>query len=80
MKYKVDFNMRTQPFGTNIVGTAQYDQHLWGEVDKARSLYGYARAGVKAGGSPTAAGFIQVAPIAPLIFEVSKSKTYRFLE
>jgi hypothetical protein len=80
LNYKLDFNMRSQPFGTNVVGTAQYDQRLWGEVDKSRPLYGYARAGVKAGGSPTVAGFLQVAPIAPLIFEVSKSKTYRFLD
>ncbi len=80
LNYKLDFNMRSQPFGTNIVGTAQYDHSLWGEVDKSKPLYGYARAGVKAGGSPTVAGFIQVAPIAPLILEVSKSKTYRFLD
>ncbi len=78
--YKVDFQTRTKPAGTNLVATAQYDHMLWGQLDKANPMYGYMRAGARVGGSPTVAGFVQVAPIAPLIFEVSKGTTKRFMD
>lgn len=78
--YKIDFQTRTKPQGTNLLATAQYDHMLWGQLDKTSPMYGYMRAGAKIGGSPTIAGFLQVAPIAPLIFEVSKGTTKRFMD
>jgi hypothetical protein len=79
LNYKTDFSFRSKPQGINLVGTAQYDHLIWGEGIKENPLYGYWRAGAKIGGSPTLAGFLQVAPVAPLIFEISKSMTKRFL-
>lgn len=78
--YKLELSTRTKPKGTNFVAEAAYDHLLWGEQNKTKPLYGYARVGAKIGGSPTLAAFVQVAPIAPLIFEVSKSTTKRFLK
>jgi hypothetical protein len=69
---------RSVPQGQNIQGTVAYDKLLWGEVNKERPLYGYLRAGIRAGGAPTAAVFLQVAPVAPLIFEVQRGATYRY--
>lgn len=69
---------RSVPQGQNFQGTIAYDRLLWGEVNREKPLYGYVRAGVRVGGAPTGAVFLQVAPVAPLIFEVQKGATYRY--
>ncbi len=78
--YSIDAKARSLPTVGNLQFTANYDQLLWGEKKEDNPLYGYLRAGVKAGGSPTVAGFLQIAPIAPVIFEVQKGITQRFLK
>lgn len=77
---KIDLSLRTKPLQYNGVGTVAYDGVLWGDVDKANPKYGFYRVGAKLGGSPTAAAFVQVAPIAPVVFEVQKGTTYRFIK
>lgn len=64
----------------NIAGVVAYDDILWGKVSRETPLYGYYRLGALAGGSPTLGAFIEVAPIAPLVFRYQKSITYRFLK
>lgn len=64
----------------NVSGVVAYDDLLWGKVSKEAPLYGYYRLGGVAGGSPTLGAFIEVAPIAPLVFRYQKSITYRFLK
>lgn len=77
---KIDLSLRTKPLQYNGVLTGAYDGHLWGEVDKTKGMYGFYRVGAKLGGSPTAALFLQFAPIAPVVFEIQKSSTYRFVK
>ncbi len=78
MNYDLKAGYRSTPAGNNIAATAQYDSLLWGAADKEKPWYGYYSVGFTLGGAPTAAAFVQVAPIAPLIFELQKSATYRF--
>jgi hypothetical protein len=77
---KIDLSLRTKPLQYNGVLTGAYDGRLWGEVDRTKGMYGFYRVGAKLGGSPTAAAFVQVAPIAPVVFEVQKGTTYRFVK
>ncbi len=78
-QYNLNVNaaFRTDPRAKNLTATLAYDYLLRGEASKQTPFYSYARAGVVAGGSPSFGAFIQVAPIAPLIFEVQKSRTVR---
>lgn len=64
----------------NVTGIVAYDDLLWGKASKETPLYGYYRLGAVAGGSPTLGAFIEIAPIAPLVFKYQKSMTYRFLK
>ena len=77
---KIDLSLRTKPLQYNGGLTGAYDGRLWGEVDRTKGLYGFYRVGARLGGSPTAAAFVQVAPIAPVIFEIQKGTTYRFIK
>lgn len=74
------FQFRSKPGATNIAGVVAYDDLLWGKASKEMPLYGYYRLGAVAGGSPTLGAFIEVAPVAPLVFRYQKSTTYRFLK
>ncbi len=74
------FQYRSKPGAMNVTGVVAYDDLLWGKVSKETPLYGYYRLGAVAGGSPTLGAFIEVAPIAPLVFRYQKSITYRFLK
>lgn len=76
--YKVLAQYRTVPSALNVLATGSYESLLWGEVDKKKPLYGYYKVGAALGGSPTAAAFLEVAPIAPIVFKIQKSMTYRF--
>lgn len=78
INYSLNLGLRSKPLNLNIIGQAAYDGMLWGERKPGDPLYGYYRAGIRGGGSPTAAVFFQVAPIAPLIFEVQKGIAKRF--
>ncbi len=78
--YSLELSSRTKPYGTNLLATAAADKLLWGKEDKSNPIYGYGSIGAQVGGSPTAAIFAKLAPIAPIIFEVQKSKTYRFIK
>lgn len=78
--YSFEARARSAPTIGNVQASANYDQMLWGEKTPDNPLYGYLRAGARGGGSPTYAGFLQVAPIAPIIFEVQKGVTHRFLK
>lgn len=75
---RVDAAMRTKPLSYNIVGTVAYDGLIWGAGEKTDPMYGFYKIGGKVGGAPTAAAFLQVAPVAPLVFEVQRGTTYRF--
>ncbi len=77
---KVDLSLRTKPLQYNGVGTIAYDGLIWGQGEKTNPMYGFYRVGAKLGGSPTAAAFLQVAPVAPVVFEIQKSTTYRFIK
>lgn len=77
---RIDLSLRTKPLSFNGVLTGAYDGLLWGSVDKTTGMFGFYRVGVKAGGNPTAAAFLQIAPIAPVVFEIQKGTTYRFLK
>ncbi len=70
--------VRTDPRAKNLTATIFYDYLLHGRPSKETPFYGYARAGATIGGSPTLGAFLQVAPVAPLIFEIQKSRTIRF--
>ncbi len=70
---------RSNPAGMNAVGSLTYSGLMWGTKEKGNPLYGYYKIGGQLGGAPTAAVFLEVAPIAPVVFEVQKSATYRFL-
>ena len=74
------FQFRSKPGATNVLGVLAYDELLWGKFSKDTPLYGYYKLGAVAGGSPTLGAFIEVAPIAPLVFRYQKSITYRFLK
>lgn len=76
----VDAGYRSLPAGLNASATLAHDNLLWGEYNKTEPLYGYSRVGLSLGGSPTAAAFVQLAPIAPLIFELQKSASYRYIK
>jgi hypothetical protein len=76
--YSIDGGYRSLPKGANLVATAAWDGLLWGDADKQKPLYGYYRVGARLGGTPTAAAFVQVAPIAPVILEVQHGFTDRF--
>ncbi len=78
--YLLDASLRTQPSAKNLVGTAAYDGMLWGVADKKNPLYGYYRVGLRAGGNPSYAAFLQIAPVAPLIFEIQRGDTHRFFD
>lgn len=78
--YSFDARARSAPTIGNVQATANYDQMLWGEKTPDNPLYSYLRVGARGGGSPTYAGFLQIAPIAPVIFEVQKGITHRFLK
>lgn len=69
---------RTKPATINPTGMVAYDGLLWGEYSKESPLYGYYRIGARAGGNPSYGALLQVAPIAPLIFEIQKGYTHRF--
>lgn len=79
LNYKYVFQFRSVPGAKNFLATAAYDGLLWGNMDKQKPLYGYYKLGVTLGGSPTAAVFAEVAPIAPVIFKLQRSTTYRYL-
>ncbi|MEK6628376.1 MAG: hypothetical protein AABY53_07100 [Bdellovibrionota bacterium] len=78
INYKLSGQYRSTPAANNFLGTVAYDGLLWGNVDKQKPLYGFYKVGLVLGGSPTAAAFVEVAPIAPVIFKLQKSSTYRF--
>lgn len=80
VNFSLKGSYRSDPAGQNVQATAAYEGLLWGEVDKEMPLYGYYRLGASAGGTPTAAAFVEVAPVAPLIFKLQQASTYRFLE
>lgn len=77
---QLKLNYRNKPAGQNLLATAAYDGLLWGTPDTEMPLYGFYRAGLVAGGTPTAAAFVEVAPVAPLVFRLQKGSTYRYLE
>jgi hypothetical protein len=74
----LDLGGRNRPQGTNLVGTLHWDELLWGQADPQRPFYGFYRFGARVGGSPTAAAFLEIAPIAPVVFEIQQSRTLRF--
>lgn len=74
----ISAGFRSVPPGSNIVASLAHDELLWGEVSPDKPIYGYYRAGIIAGGTPTAAAFFQFAPIAPLVFEIQRGSAYRF--
>lgn len=76
--YMLNAQGRSHPGSTNLTGTVAYDGILWGESSKENPLYGYYRIGAIAGGAPSYGAFLQIAPIAPLIFEVQRGYTHRF--
>lgn len=78
INYKLSAQYRSTPSATNFLGSVAFDGLLWGNVDKQKPLYGYYKLGFTLGGSPTAAAFVEVAPIAPVVFKLQKSSTYRF--
>ncbi len=78
--YSLSLVGRSKPATINPTGTIAYDGMLWGEFSKDHPMYGYYRVGAKAGGNPNYGAFFQIAPIAPLVFEVSKGITNRFLK
>lgn len=78
INYKLSGQYRSTPSATNFLGTVAYDGLLWGNVDRQKPLYGFYKLGLVLGGSPTAAAFVEVAPIAPIVFKLQKSSTYRF--
>lgn len=78
--YKLYAQYRSTPGAKNILGTVAYDGLIWGLADKQNPLYGYYKLGLVAGGAPTVGAFIELAPIAPLVFKFEKSSTYRFLK
>jgi hypothetical protein len=78
VSYQLEARGRSKPFSGNILATAAFDQLLWGQASHEDPFYGYLRLGLRGGGSPTYSGFLQIAPIAPLIFEIQKSTTFRF--
>ncbi len=78
--YSLNVVARSKPAVVNPTGTVAYDGMLWGESSKENPKYGYYRIGARAGGNPSLGAFIQVAPIAPLVFEVSRGITNRVLQ
>lgn len=76
--YKATAAYRSVPSSANIVTNGAYEGLLWGKVDKQNPMYGYYRVGVVLGLAPTTAVFAEVAPIAPLVFKLQQSMTYRF--
>ena len=80
MNSSFKFQYRSLPGAANVSANLAYDDLLWGKVSKETPLYGYYKFGAVAGGSPTLGAFIEVAPIAPLVFKYQKSMTYRFLK
>lgn len=78
--YKLNAQYRSTPGAKNILGTVAYDGLIWGIADKQNPLYGYYKLGLVAGGAPTVGAFVELAPIAPLVFKFQKSSTYRFLK
>jgi hypothetical protein len=76
--FSAEASARTQPQASNLVGTLAYDGMLWGQKSAENPLYGYYRIGSRFGGSPSLSGFIQIAPLAPLIFEIQRGFTKRF--
>ncbi len=80
--FLVEASARSQPQATNLVGTLAHDGLLWREQGKekvpASPLFGYYRLGTRFGGSPSLAGFLQIAPIAPVVFEIQRGFTQRF--
>jgi hypothetical protein len=78
--YNFNAAFRTDPRANNLTATMAYDGLLRGEASPATPFYSYYRVGAKLGGSPTAAAFLQYAPVAPLIFEVQQSTTQRFMK
>lgn len=78
--YSLNLVGRTKPATANPTGTVAYDGMLWGEYNKEKPLYGFYRVGARAGGNPSYGAFVQISPIAPLVFEVAKGTTNRFLK
>lgn len=76
--YEIEGALRTDPRAMNMTAVVAYDHLLRGEFSKENPFYSYARAGLIAGGSPSAGVFLEYAPIAPLIFSVQKNVTHRF--
>ncbi len=78
--YSLDLGARSKPSTASLDGTVAYDQMLWGTKSQEKPMYGYMRVGARLGGNPTNGAFVQVAPIAPLVFEVQKGYTHRFIK
>lgn len=78
VNYSLTYQGRSYPTANNLVGTISYDGMLWGKFSKEDPSYGYFRIGEKAGGAPSYAAYLQVAPIAPIVFEIQRSYTHRF--
>lgn len=78
VSYKTALQYRSVPSSTNIIASGAYEGLLWGTIDKKSPMYGFYRVGAVLGGSPTAGVFAEVAPIAPIVFKLQQSMTYRF--
>lgn len=76
---KYSLSYRTTPAGLNPMASLSTDRLLWGSGDKQTPFYGFYKIGIQVAGAPTANIFIELAPIAPLVFSVNKSLSYRFL-
>lgn len=57
-----------------------WDHLLWGNPENQNPMYGYYRVGAIAGGSPNLGAYLQVSPVAPIVFEVQRSLTHRFVD
>ncbi len=78
--YSLNVVGRSKPATINPTATIAYDGMLWGEPSKENPVYGYYRIGARTGGNPNLGAFFQVAPIAPLVFEISRGITNRVLK
>jgi hypothetical protein len=78
--FTLDGRARTKPQSVNLVGSLAYDHLLWGDRtrDAKDPMFGFVSVGTRFGGSPTISGYVQIAPISPVILEVERSMTQRF--
>lgn len=79
LQQKYSISYRTTPAGLNPMASLSYDSLLWGDGNKQNPLFGFYKFGIQLAGAPTANVFVELAPIAPLVFSVNKSLSYRFL-